>query len=150
MARLSRSLLSVIEGYCEGPAEGFHDEKHFALQDAVCGAICNVLEFSSPENKNSVADTACNYGGRDILAKFVTFATTNKMAGEKAGKALGELGIKGVSARSTWIDRMKRFVIMFFTYKMIQGWYWDYYPEGDGTFDLIMSLGRRTADGGDE
>ena len=26
-------------------------------------------------------------------------------------------------------------------YKIIQGWYWEYYPEGDGRLDLIMSLG---------
>jgi hypothetical protein len=69
-------------------------------------------------------------------------ASTNEPAAEKVAKIMTKLGVEGVGTRGQFYDKIKTIIVGVCMFKMAQGLYWHYYPQGDGHFDLIFSFGR--------
>ena len=48
--------------------------------------------------------------------------------------------MEGVGTRGQFYEKIKNIIIGILFFKLAQGVYWNVYPDGDGTFDLIFSF----------
>ena len=119
--------------------EVMNEERRFALQDAACGALLNLCLAEEGEGERCIAELV-KQDGKDVLSKFVR-DTRNEPAARKAATLLGKCGVKGVGTRGTLIDKARNVITGILAWRIAQHLYWYTYPGGDGTFDMIFSLG---------
>jgi hypothetical protein len=120
--------------------EDINQEKLFALQDAACGTLLNMLLAGDGVGQGCAEELTRN-DAKDVLAKFI-HKSNNEQATSKAAKILGKLGVKGVGTKGQFFEKIRTIVTGFIVFKIVQGFYWHIFPDGDGSFDLIFSIGR--------